>query len=187
MNNSFSLILISITLFILFITIIIFLNLLMKGLLEPNLSLSEILKKIELNNLKYIGHKKISKKEFEIHNGIEIKKNLIKLIYFRDSYFELITYSKENKKFKLFWVKKTKCIGFNFLITNFLIELLIGESLNKIIGTKYIEEKNIEKLKKIQTEYNYKIVLINSVCPACGTQVEKTDLKCNECGLNLNS
>ena len=68
----------------------------------------------------------------------------------------------------------------------FLIELLIGESLKKIIGTKYIEEKNIEKLKEIQNEYKTKEVLINNNCPACGAKIEKEDKKCKECDLSFS-
>jgi hypothetical protein len=187
MNSQLSIIIILFIFFLIFIGLVFFFRSFVIQMFDPKISLTEMLEKAETNNSIYIEHKKITKKEFELYNGIEIEKNLIKISYIRNSYYKLITYSKDNKKFKLFWIKKTKCFGYNFMGSYFLIELLIGESLNKIIGTKYIEEKNIEKLNEIQNEYKTKEVLINNNCPACGTEIKKSDLKCNECGLYLSS
>ena len=150
-------------------------------IVEPKLNLLEIRDFTILNNSIYIDHKKISKKEFEKYNGTEIKKNLIKRTYLKNSYFELITYSKSKNKFELSWIKKTNCIG-----SNFIVEILIGENLKNIVGTEYIEEKNREKLNEVQTKYETKKVLINNNCPACGEQIEKEKLNCDKCGINLS-
>ena len=181
MNNTFSLILILLVLFIVFIFSIFFLKSLIDRIIEPKLSLLEIQKKIITNNSIYIDHKIINKKEFETYNGEQIEKNLIKILYLRNSYFKLVTYSKDKKQFELSWIKKTKCIG-----SNFMTEILIGESLKNIVGTKYIEEKSSEKLQEIQTEYETKKVLINNNCPGCGIKTEKDYPKCKKCGLNLS-
>ena len=171
----------SVLLFIVFIFSIFFLKSLIERVIEPKLSLLEIQKKISTNNSIYIDHKNINKKEFETYNGKHVEKNLIKISYLRNSYFKLVTYSNDKKQFELSWIKKTKCIG-----SNFMTEILIGESLKNIVGTKYIEEKSFEKLQEIQTEYETKKVLINDNCPGCGTKTEKDYPKCKKCGLNLS-
>jgi hypothetical protein len=181
MNSSFSIILILIGFFAIFIFSIFFLKSFIEKIVEPKLSLIEIRDFTILNNSIYVEHKKLSKKEFEKYNGTEIEKNLLKISYLRNSYFELITFSQDKKLFELNWIKKTNCIGLNFMV-----EILIGENLKNIVGTKYIAEKNAQKLSEIQTEYEMKKVLINNNCTACGEKVGRENLICGNCGINLS-
>ncbi|HLF53199.1 hypothetical protein [Flavobacterium sp.] len=180
MNNSFSIILILLGILTAFIFSIFFLKSFIERIIEPKFGLIEILNFAKANNSIYIEHKKVSKKEFELYNEVDIEKSLYKT-YLRNSYFKLITYSKDKNQFELDWIKKTKCIG-----PNFMIEILMGENLKNIVGTKYIKEQNVEKLNAIQTEYETKKVLINENCPACGTKIEKENTKCKKCGLSLS-
>lgn len=181
MNNSFGIILFLFGILMVFILFIFLSKSFFDRIIEPKLSLTDILDFANSNNSIYIEHKKISEKEFELNNKLEKKPNIYKIIFLRKSYFKLITYSKVEKQFELNWIKITKRIGYNFLI-----EILIDENLKNLLGTKFIKEKNTTLMNQIQTQYETKKILIKDNCPACGSQIDNENMNCEKCGINLS-
>ncbi len=150
-------------------------------MVEPKLNLAEIQDFTVANDSIYIDHKQISKKEFEKSNEIRVKKNIYETSILLDSYFKLITYSKQKKQFELHWVRKSK-----YIQPNFLFDVIVGKSVKDNLGTKYFAENNPEKLMEVQVEYETKKVVIKDKCPACGAQITDEDITCKNCEINLS-
>jgi hypothetical protein len=145
------------------------------------MGLPEIQSFVNSNNSIYLDHKKIGRREFEKNGERKLKKNLYVTLFLRHSYFKLITYSKDKKKFELSWIRKSK-----YIQSNFLIHIIVGKEVKDVLGTSYFSEANKETLNQIESQYKIQKVLITDNCPACGVKILREDIICENCGINLS-
>ena len=148
-----------------FLLILIGRNLIAPLLFNPKLDFNKTYKYLDSQNCVFIEYKGIDKTE--INKFKKDNTDYFDLLAFT-SRFKVIAKVKDEKRLKIFWV-----------------EIKSWRSLFTKTKTEYIEETDIELIKKAEESYFNDIINTDDNCPACKSEIKQTDNICPDCGLYI--